>query len=137
MKNEKGKGMAIGILALLLYLLLMPDEWCVFKRTLGIPCLGCGMTRAYLALLHGEVSTAFFFHPLFWLVPILLLLFWQRKRFLFVQKNTFWIVVGSLFLLVYVVRMMLLFPHTPPMNFNEQAILPSVIEKIPFLFKNR
>lgn len=31
---------------------------CLFKRFGGFECLGCGMTRAVHALIHGDVGTA-------------------------------------------------------------------------------
>lgn len=34
----------------------------------GVPCPGCGLTRATLALLHGDLHAALRFHPL---VPVL------------------------------------------------------------------
>ena len=37
---------------------------CPMAGVLGIPCPGCGLTRATLALLHGHITTAFHFHPL-------------------------------------------------------------------------
>jgi hypothetical protein len=44
---------------------------CPTALFLGIPCPGCGLTRATIALLHGDVSTALGFHPLvFVLAPI-------------------------------------------------------------------
>lgn len=39
-----------------------PDD-CVFPERFGIPCPGCGGTRAMQALSHGEVATALAFHP--------------------------------------------------------------------------
>lgn len=41
---------------------------CPVAGTFGIPCPGCGLTRATLALLRGDVRTAFQFHPLVWLL---------------------------------------------------------------------
>jgi hypothetical protein len=41
---------------------------CPSAALLGVPCPGCGLTRATLALLHGDLGTALRFHPL---VPIL------------------------------------------------------------------
>jgi hypothetical protein len=41
---------------------------CPLAGTFGIPCPGCGLTRATLALLHGDVHAALRFHPLVWLL---------------------------------------------------------------------
>lgn len=39
---------------------LMP---CMFHLVTDIPCLGCGMTRACLALTHGHFADAWRYHP--------------------------------------------------------------------------
>lgn len=44
---------------------------CPFDYFLGIPCLGCGMTRAFLSLIHLDIKNAFYYHPLF---PIIILI---------------------------------------------------------------
>jgi len=44
---------------------------CPFKAAIGIPCPGCGMTRAYIAALRGYFKSAFYWHPLFPLAPVL------------------------------------------------------------------
>jgi hypothetical protein len=36
---------------------------CLFRRTVGLPCPSCGLTRAFLSLARGELGTAFAFHP--------------------------------------------------------------------------
>lgn len=54
--------------------LLLARLWklpCVFLRLFAVPCPGCGMTRAWEALLHGQLTVAFAYHPLFWTVPVL------------------------------------------------------------------
>ena len=44
---------------------------CPTALFLGIPCPGCGLTRATLALLHGDIAGALRFHPLvFVLAPL-------------------------------------------------------------------
>lgn len=37
---------------------------CPLAGSFGIPCPGCGLTRATLALLHGDVRSALQLHPL-------------------------------------------------------------------------
>jgi len=37
---------------------------CPMAALTGIPCPGCGMTRAALSALHGDFATSLRFHPL-------------------------------------------------------------------------
>ncbi|HVF42774.1 MAG TPA: DUF2752 domain-containing protein [Pyrinomonadaceae bacterium] len=37
---------------------------CPFRALTGLPCPGCGMTRAFCALGHGDLSAAFGYNPL-------------------------------------------------------------------------
>lgn len=46
---------------------------CLIKLATGIPCPGCGMTRAYVNLFSLNIAAAFRLHPMFWSVPILAL----------------------------------------------------------------
>ncbi len=58
--------------AVLLYLVLWKLEVpCWMKAIFGLPCPGCGMTRAWLALFRGDVGRAFGMNPMFWSIPIL------------------------------------------------------------------
>ena len=50
---------------------------CVFVAVLGIPCPGCGMTRAVTAACRLDLATAFYHHSMFWSVP---LLYWYFLR---------------------------------------------------------
>jgi hypothetical protein len=44
---------------------------CPMAGMLGIPCPGCGLTRATLALVQGDVAAAYHLHPLvFVLAPV-------------------------------------------------------------------
>lgn len=38
-------------------------SFCAFRRVTGIPCPGCGMTRAMAALARGELVAALHLHP--------------------------------------------------------------------------
>lgn len=110
---------------------------CIFRNTIGIPCPGCGMTRSYIHLLHGDIAGAWEMHPLFGLVPILGVFaasdYILRKRQVHVRKGLSYMLRGgmtvcvALFIGVYVYRMVTLFPNTEPMVFNHQAFWPSII----------
>lgn len=59
---------------------------CVFIRVTGLPCLGCGGTRCARNLVHLDLGQAFLFHPGFFLVVLLGVLwtvysaaFWIRR----------------------------------------------------------
>ena len=53
---------------------------CIFKGVTGIPCPGCGMTRACLAILQGEFSTAWRYHPFsFLLIGLSILIVFQPE----------------------------------------------------------
>lgn len=58
---------------------------CPLASSFGIPCPGCGLTRATLALLRGDVRAALHLHPLVWLLTPLFSSFvggaiWQFLR---------------------------------------------------------
>ena len=59
---------------------------CIFMRVTGLPCLGCGGTRCARNLVNLDLGQAFLFHPGFFLVVTLALLwtvysaiFWLRR----------------------------------------------------------
>jgi len=88
---------------------------CLIYNTTGIPCPSCGMTRSYLALLSFNFQQAFFFHPFFFLVPFLFYaLYKNHTKMLYV--------LGGLFILLWIIRMILYFPHTAPMNYNPHSL---------------
>lgn len=101
MKNNKTIFIAI-ILAYIIYLLLGLE--CPFKHFLAVPCPGCGMSRAYLAIIHLDIIKAFSYHPLFimpiiWLV--LLIMDYQGRN---VSKA--FIITIIIFIAVYFYRLL-------------------------------
>lgn len=54
-----------AVLGAVTYLVITGKYVCIFYRLFGIPCAGCGMTRAYLALLRLDIHAAFEYHCLF------------------------------------------------------------------------
>lgn len=99
---------------------------CVFKNLTGIPCPGCGMTRAFLELCRGNFMDSLIFHPLLLLVLILGLLsfisIWSMALRNFLRNNRFWTVIIVVFVLTYLVRMFLFFPDIPPMDFEKKSL---------------
>ena len=50
-------------------------EACISQRVLGMPCPGCGLSRSFVALSAGDVTSACRFHPL---GPLVYLLCWLQ-----------------------------------------------------------
>lgn len=88
---------------------------CPQQALFGISCLGCGMTRAYIQLLHGNVKGAFFYHPAFWSVPIAaIVLFFHNK----IPKKLFYAILIFIFLFFLFVYLYRLSIHDPVLRFD-------------------
>lgn len=71
LKGLKGKlVVAVCVFSFCLFLRMTKTTCLIFKLT-GIPCLGCGMTRAVLAILRMDFETALGYHPLVFLLPLI------------------------------------------------------------------
>jgi hypothetical protein len=59
-------------------------QLCSLRRLTGYPCPGCGMTRSFIRLAHGDFAGAFRYHPigpLFFLVVLMQIPYrWWRLR---------------------------------------------------------
>jgi hypothetical protein len=49
---------------------------CLFRAVTGIPCAGCGMTRAFVAIGHGHPAAAFDYNPLSPAAWLWMLIWW-------------------------------------------------------------
>ena len=58
---------------------------CIFLRTTGLPCPGCGLTRSIVAAAHGNLALSFSYHRLGLLIFIYIIL-----QFMF---NLFYLVI--------------------------------------------
>lgn len=78
---------------------------CPIKWLTGVSCAGCGMTRAVFYAAQLQFGKAFYYHPLFWMMPFLALLYLFRDKLAAkVQKNIVWAVVAC-FAAVYFIRL--------------------------------
>ena len=115
----------------MLFFILSDGNLCYLKSTIGVPCPGCGLTRAYLCLFNRNLKEAFYLHPLFFipliLVVVTLLNFQPFIELGIIKKiysnNVFWICIIVPFVILYIIRMILFFPNIEPMTFNENNIL--------------
>jgi len=93
---------------------------CVIYHITGLPCPACGLTRAFIAFVRLDMGQAFFYHPLFWVVPFvpLLALRLVSDRW----RNILAFAILGLFVAVWVVRLAMFFPYTPPLDYNESSL---------------
>lgn len=74
-KNTKHILFFILFILLLLLFLLLAGYQCPLRFFLGIPCPFCGMTRAFLCVLEGDLAKSFYFHPLWPIVLGIIIIF--------------------------------------------------------------
>lgn len=79
---------------------------CPIKYVTGIACAGCGLTRAWKSVFELDFGMAFYYHPLYWFVPIVGGILWFKER----MPGMVWkVLVGSsviVVLAVYGIRLM-------------------------------
>ncbi len=63
---------------------------CPFYNLTGLPCPGCGLTRAFVCLGHGQWRESLHWHPLGWLIYGVFLLLWVRSGFYWLRGVTLW-----------------------------------------------
>lgn len=93
----------LALLALLKYF----NIGCIFISVFGIPCPGCGMTRAVLSALSWDLPSAFQLHPMFWSVPILYLYFLTDGKLI---KNktinkTLFVIIAAGFAVTWIIKL--------------------------------
>ncbi len=103
---------------------------CPIYSTLGIPCPGCGMTRAMKSVLQLDFIAAFRWHPLFGVtIAAALFIGWAYvfDRMELVRSKQFLWGICLLFLAVWFIRLALMFlTDYSILTINENALLPRI-----------
>lgn len=100
---------------------------CPINLLFGVPCPGCGLTRACLLLLRGDFVGAFRMHPLVYVLPIpavFVVLGYFSPKFAFSRTSAVTLSLCiALFVGVYLYRMIAFFPSEEPIAYNENSLL--------------
>ncbi len=125
-----------GVAAVCAYILIFQIVFstvCPMQLLFGLPCPGCGLTRAGLLLLQGHYRESFRMHP-FLAAWIFLAAYWAAVRYLVGKKSKLliWLVAVVCILMVvfYLYRMYRYFPHTEPMNPLVRGLAGQIISLI-------
>lgn len=114
-------------------------QLCLFRLFTGLPCPGCGLCHAGVAMLKGRWLDSFRFHPL--LIPVLFTLavaagskyisFCRRLHF----SRFFYPAMLVLLFALYAVRVFLFFPDGPmPMVWDEHSLAGKILPALKSLF---
>lgn len=126
-KDIKEYGFA-GIVFLIYYLLvhLFRAAFCPLLQLTGIPCAGCGLTRAFLFLLTGQFQRAAYMHPMVFVIALFLLYCGYFRYIKGTRIKGFFMLLTALIigmLIFYGVRMFLYFPDRVPYVYTDNNIL--------------
>lgn len=76
---------------------------CLLKDIFDTPCPSCGMSRAFLSLIMGDIKAALHFHPLFWIFPITVGLGLLAALDKTKKRKLLWLILMALCILAYLV----------------------------------
>lgn len=108
LKNRRIKELIEIILCVIAYAIVLNllNISCPIKAITGVSCAGCGMTRAFISILKGNINEALMYHPLFWMVPIFVLIYIYRDK---IPSKIFKILMAIFiiaFIVCYIIRML-------------------------------
>lgn len=108
-------------------------RYCPFVMVTGLPCAGCGMTRATILFLSGKFVQSLVMHPMVLSFGILAFAYCLFKYVLFIDTRTLksaFIFILAATILVYILRMFLYFPTKVPMVYYENNLISRLLDLI-------
>lgn len=101
------KLLCFGLYGVALSLFLLTDLDCLIRHFTGLICPGCGMSRAWMAVLRLDFAAAFHYHPMFWSVPALALYILYDGVLFRNRRLNNWVLALILagFLVCYIIRL--------------------------------
>lgn len=129
------KQIAVPLIAISLYILLeniILGKICPTRILFGIPCPGCGTTRAFWLLMQGKIAEATASNPIWIPIVVLGIVFLINRHFVtsktvsdritYILKRAV-VIVGVLCIIYYVYRMIYWFPNREPMVYDPENTL--------------
>lgn len=133
-KTKKIRQLCPVILAvMILFVLAVTGVYkCPMDYIFGIPCPMCGITRAFVSLVHGDIREAFYYHPL-WPVALITVIFYLLHFFEIIKINRrtmdiICFILCSLLIGCFILRH---FRHSPVVSIHRETSLIGRIMGLP------
>ena len=111
---RRGLNGLLVLLGALAYASALLFGWnCPIKYLTGVPCPGCGLSRALAALLRLDFRTALRFHPMVFVLPPVVLYALFGKKPLFGSKDLERMLLWSVIVLDIAIWLIRLALHDP------------------------
>lgn len=113
------KSSLFWIVLYLIYALIMNIlklESCPIKLLIGLPCPGCGMTRAIICLLKLDIKGSFRYNALCLILLFIVVVAILKKYGIFKKlyySRVFWTLIGTTILTYYILRLIYVYPNEP------------------------
>lgn len=105
-KQHPGIGI-LFILAAFYIFMYFADVGCFFQNVFGVPCPGCGMTRALISALKLDVKAALEFHPMVFSLPLIAWYIFNNGRLFKNRKADIAVLslIGIGFIICYIIKL--------------------------------